>query len=106
MRCADAVFYLERYDSGGNLMGIGSGFFISRDGLAVTNYHVIDGAASAVITTSDGTVYAVKGVCGYDKKPTSPSCRSTARAFRISPWPIPARLISVRSSIPSAAPWA
>ncbi|SHI10614.1 S-layer homology domain-containing protein [Sporobacter termitidis DSM 10068] len=66
-KCAPAVFYLERYDSEGVLIGIGSGFFISRDGLAVTNYHVIDGAANAIITTADGTQYPVKGICGYDK---------------------------------------
>jgi hypothetical protein len=29
-KCAPAVFYLERYDSEGILIGIGSGFFISR----------------------------------------------------------------------------
>jgi S1-C subfamily serine protease len=66
-KCASAVFYLERYDSDGALMGIGSGFFISRDGLAVTNYHVIDGASSAVIVTADGEKYDVRGICGYDK---------------------------------------
>jgi S1-C subfamily serine protease len=66
-RCAPAVFYLERFDSENVLIGIGSGFFISSSGLAVTNYHVIADAASAVITTADGTQYAVKGICGYDK---------------------------------------
>lgn len=66
-KCAPAVFYLERYDSEGGLMGTGSGFFISRDGLAVTNYHVISGASSAAITTADGKEYAVRGICGYDK---------------------------------------
>ncbi len=65
-KCAPAVFYLERYDSEGVLLGIGSGFFISRDGLALTNYHVIDGASSAVITTADGVTHNVTGICGYD----------------------------------------
>lgn len=67
-KCASAVFYLERYDSEGGLLGIGSGFFITRDGLALTNYHVISGASSAIITTADGKSYTVKGICGYDKK--------------------------------------
>lgn len=66
-KCSDAVFYIERYDSEGVLLGIGSGFFITRDGLAVTNYHVIGGASSAIITTADGVKYTVKGICGYDK---------------------------------------
>ena len=65
-KCASAVFYIERYDSEGNLLGVGSGFFITRDGLALTNYHVIDGAASAFIITADGIVYEVNGVCGYN----------------------------------------
>ncbi len=65
-KCADAVFYLERFDSDGALLGIGSGFFITRDGLAVTNYHVIDGASSAKILTADGKIYDVKGICGYN----------------------------------------
>jgi len=67
-KCAPAVFFLERFDSEGVLLGIGSGFFITRDGLALTNYHVIDGASSAVITTADGRTYDVKGICGYDTK--------------------------------------
>lgn len=67
-KCASAVFYLERYNSEGALMGIGSGFFITADGLAVTNYHVISGASSAIITASDGRTYQVKGICGYDTK--------------------------------------
>jgi S1-C subfamily serine protease len=66
-KCSSAVFYVERYDSEGVLLGIGSGFFISRDGLALTNYHVISGASSAIITTSTGVKYTVKGICGYDK---------------------------------------
>ncbi|UOO38171.1 trypsin-like peptidase domain-containing protein [Oscillospiraceae bacterium CM] len=66
-KCSPAVFYLERYDDAGDLLGIGSGFFISRSGLALTNYHVIEGAASAKITTSDGKTYDVKGLCGYDE---------------------------------------
>jgi hypothetical protein len=65
-KCAPAVFYLERYDSEGVLLGIGSGFFITRDGLALTNYHVIDGASSAIVTTADGIRYPVTGICGYD----------------------------------------
>ena len=35
--------------------GTGSGFFISADGLAVTNNHVIDGATEIQLVLSDGT---------------------------------------------------
>ena len=35
----------------------GSGFFITKDGYILTNYHVIDGATSVKVTTYDGTDY-------------------------------------------------
>jgi serine protease Do len=47
--------------------GVGSGFFISADGYAVTNNHVVDHAKSVEITTDDGSVYTAK-VIGTDQK--------------------------------------
>jgi serine protease Do len=49
------------------IMGLGSGFFISPDGFAVTNNHVVDHAKSVQITTDDGTTYTAK-VIGTDAK--------------------------------------
>ncbi len=43
----------------------GSGFFISADGYAVTNNHVVKGAKSAEIRTDDGKTYTAK-VIGAD----------------------------------------
>jgi S1-C subfamily serine protease len=63
-KCSPAVFFIEVYDSAGKALGSGSGFFISSNGIAVTNYHVIKGAASAKIMTTDGSVYDVAGI--YD----------------------------------------
>jgi serine protease Do len=51
----------------GTMMGEGSGFFISSDGYAVTNNHVVDHASSVEVTTDDGTVYTAK-VVGTDPK--------------------------------------
>lgn len=65
--CAPAVFYVVIYDKMGTMIKTGSGFFIDSSGLAVTNYHVIDGATSAVITTPDGSEYPVTGVYDYDE---------------------------------------
>jgi serine protease Do len=47
--------------------GEGSGFFISADGYAVTNNHVVDHAKSVQVTTDDGTNYTAK-VIGTDAK--------------------------------------
>ncbi|MGY8637150.1 Do family serine endopeptidase [Bradyrhizobium sp. 14AA] len=49
------------------ITGEGSGFFISADGYAVTNNHVVDHAASVQVTMDDGTVYTAK-VVGTDPK--------------------------------------
>jgi serine protease Do len=52
----------------GNLVtGQGSGFFISSDGYAVTNNHVVDGADKVEVTTDDGKTYKAK-VIGTDKR--------------------------------------
>jgi len=52
----------------GNLVtGQGSGFFISADGYAVTNNHVVDGADKVEVTTDDGKTYKAK-VIGTDKR--------------------------------------
>jgi serine protease Do len=47
--------------------GEGSGFFISADGYAVTNSHVVDHAKTVQLTTDDGAVYDAK-VIGTDAK--------------------------------------
>jgi serine protease Do len=47
--------------------GQGSGFFISADGFAVTNNHVVDGADKVEVTTDDGKTYKAK-VIGTDAR--------------------------------------
>jgi len=54
----------QRHDT---ITGEGSGFFISADGYAVTNNHVVDHAKSVQVTADDGTVYPAK-VVGTDPK--------------------------------------
>lgn len=55
--------------NGGRRMitGQGSGFFISADGYAVTNNHVVDGANKVEVTTDDGKSYSAK-VIGTDQR--------------------------------------
>jgi serine protease Do len=47
--------------------GQGSGFFISADGFAVTNNHVVDKAESVEVTTDDGKIHTAK-VIGTDPR--------------------------------------
>jgi len=47
--------------------GQGSGFFISADGYAVTNNHVVDKAESVEVTTDDGKTHIAK-VIGTDSR--------------------------------------
>src|SRR5262249_2986898 len=49
------------------LTGQGSGFFITADGFAVTNHHVVDKAKTVEITTDDGKTYEAK-VIGTDAR--------------------------------------
>jgi serine protease Do len=66
--------FFRQYNNqqGGNrrheiITGVGSGFFISADGYAVTNNHVVDHAKTVQVTTDDGTIYTAK-VIGTDPK--------------------------------------
>jgi S1-C subfamily serine protease len=58
---ADAVFMIETFDSRGETIRTGSGFFISAEGHAATCLHVFDDAVRAEITMYDGTSYPVLG---------------------------------------------
>ncbi|HLG47075.1 MAG TPA: Do family serine endopeptidase [Reyranella sp.] len=49
------------------ITGQGSGFFISADGYAVTNNHVVDGASKVEVTTDDGKSFSAK-VIGTDAR--------------------------------------
>lgn len=70
-RYMSAVFCLDLYDSPeavqkNDSTGQASGFFITPDGLAVTNYHSIDEAIRGVATLSTGEQYEVETVVWYD----------------------------------------
>ena len=49
------------------ITGQGSGFFISADGYAVTNFHVVDQADTVEVATDDGKSYSAK-VVGRDQR--------------------------------------
>ncbi len=66
-KCSSSVFYIGIYGMSGNLIGSGSGFFISADGLALTNYHVAADSSCLTATTTDGTVYSDIDIIDYDE---------------------------------------
>ncbi len=70
-RSMAAVFQLQSFESQADMEAQkphadATGFFISADGLAVTNYHSIDGELYAAATLSTGEVYPVESVVWYD----------------------------------------
>src|SRR5664279_5363959 len=79
------------------IMGQGSGFFISGDGYAVTNNHVVEKAESVQITTDDGKVHEAK-VIGTDPRSdlalikveggSFPYVKLSDKASRIGDWVI------------------
>jgi len=65
-RAAPAVVRINVSDGAAKPLGHGTGFFVSADGLVVTNYHVIDGANYATVERFDGGVLRVEGVVALD----------------------------------------
>ena len=63
---APKVVEILTRDIDGYDLARGSGFFIDANGTIVTNFHVIEDAASAQATTYDGSTYEVTSVLGYD----------------------------------------
>lgn len=61
-----SVVTIRAYSYTDRLLGSGSGFFIDGDGTLLTAYHVIDGAYSLKIETSDEATYTVKNVVAFD----------------------------------------
>ena len=54
-----AVLKIETYDYNDNPLMLGTGFFISSHGKAISNLHVFKGAKKAQITTSAGKIYKI-----------------------------------------------
>jgi S1-C subfamily serine protease/Tfp pilus assembly protein PilF len=65
---SSAVALVQVRDNALRPRGQGTGFFVSSDGLFVTNYHVIAGASFASVQLADGRALFVEGVAGTDEQ--------------------------------------
>lgn len=62
-----AVVKIVVYDMNNRISGVGSGFFINRQGHLITNYHVLNGAFSAEVIAQDGGKYPIDRVIAQDR---------------------------------------
>lgn len=62
------VFYSEKAFKKQTRSNGGSGFFVTADGLAVTNYHTLEGAVQATVTLVTGETFPVEKVLFYDEE--------------------------------------
>lgn len=86
-RIKPSAVAIETFDSRGEKLSRGSGFFIDSDRV-VTNRHVIDGAYRAEVHSYSGTVYAVKGVLAVDAEGDLALLRVDAPAGSTRPLPL------------------
>lgn len=65
--CSPAVICIETYDANEKPCALGSGFFITGNGVAVTNFHVLENATFAVAKLGSNW-YTVMGVLYFDEE--------------------------------------
>jgi V8-like Glu-specific endopeptidase len=63
-----AVVSIVMADKSEQPIAQGSGFVVTKNGLVVTNYHVIKSGSSAIVKLPDGSFFTVDGVLAFDKK--------------------------------------
>lgn len=61
-----AVFSVVTYDAEGKLLNTGNGFFVSEDGVALSDYALFEGAQKAVVINQDGKQLQVESIIGAD----------------------------------------
>jgi len=66
-KIAPSIVIILTYDKDGEIIGQGSGFFISSDGNIITNRHVLADANRAEAKTADGKVYPITRIAAENK---------------------------------------
>jgi tetratricopeptide (TPR) repeat protein len=67
-RIKPSVVIVFVYDNKGEFLKLGSGFFINQSGDIITNYHVLQGAGSAEVKTSNGKTYPIIHIVAVDEQ--------------------------------------
>jgi len=86
-RIKPSAVAIETFDSRGEKLTRGSGFFIESDRI-VTNRHVIEGAYRAEVHSSTGAVYPVRGVLAVDAEGDIALLKIDVPATQIRPLPL------------------
>jgi tetratricopeptide (TPR) repeat protein len=86
-RIKPSAVAIETFDSRGEKLSRGSGFFIEADRV-VTNRHVIEGAHRAEVHSSAGATFPVKGVLAVDAEGDIALLKVDAPAGTIRPLPL------------------
>lgn len=61
-----AVFSVVTYDQNDNILNTGNGFFVTEDGIALSDYALFKGAQRAVVMSADGVQMSVESILGAD----------------------------------------
>lgn len=61
-----AVFSVVTYDNNDKILNTGNGFFVTEDGVALSDYSLLKGAQRAVIINSEGKQMPVDAILGAD----------------------------------------
>src|SRR6185503_9946941 len=83
-RIKPSAVAIETFDSRGEKLSRGSGFFISPDRV-VTNRHVIDNAFRGEVHSYNGSIYPIKGVIAVDAEGDLALLRVDAPANQVRP---------------------
>jgi tetratricopeptide (TPR) repeat protein len=86
-RIKPSAVAIETFDSRGEKLSRGSGFFVEADRI-VTNRHVLEGAYRAEVHSSTGQVFPVRGVLAVDAEGDLALLKIDAPAAQIRPLPL------------------
>src|ERR1051325_2770855 len=86
-RIKPSAVAIETFDSRGEKLSRGSGFFVDTDRI-VTNRHVIESAYRAEIPSSTGAVFPVKGVLAVDAEGDLALLKIDVPASQVRPLPL------------------